>query len=145
MKIYFVLRPSNFNVIIALRPSKVRKLVRTNQFQVKSTKMGTGRKFVTLQYVVDVLPNACVPSLKTCASFVVAHQFTDNLDKLFGVVPSTLIANLKGRWALCWTVRTQGDRRRASLTLSSPMSLGFRPWPLLGRHSDERSRLSSSS
>ena len=34
-----------------LRPSKVRKLVRTNQFQVKSTKMGTGRKFITLQYV----------------------------------------------------------------------------------------------
>ena len=33
-----------------LRPSKELKLVRTDQFQVKSTKMGTGRKFVTLQY-----------------------------------------------------------------------------------------------
>ena len=32
-----------------MRPLKVRKLVRANQFQVKSTKMGTGRKFVTLQ------------------------------------------------------------------------------------------------
>ena len=38
---------SNF---VFLRPSKVRKLVCTNQFQVKSTKMGTRRKFVTLQY-----------------------------------------------------------------------------------------------
>ena len=47
--------------------------------------------------VVDVLPNICVPSLKTCASFVVAHQFADNLDQLFGVVPSSLIADLKGR------------------------------------------------
>ena len=37
-----------------LRPSKVRKLVRTNQFQVKSTKMGTGRKFITLQYFQDI-------------------------------------------------------------------------------------------
>ena len=37
--------------LFVLRPSKVRKLVRTNQFQVKSTKMGTGRKFVILQYV----------------------------------------------------------------------------------------------
>ena len=51
-------------------------------------------------YVVDVLPNACVPSLiKTSASFLVAHQFADNinLDQLFGVVPSSLIADLKGR------------------------------------------------
>ena len=47
--------------------------------------------------VVDVLPNVCVPSLKTCASFVVVHQFADNLDQLFGVIPSSLIADLKGR------------------------------------------------
>ena len=35
---------------LVLRPWKVRKFVRTNQFQVKHTKMGTGRKFVTFQY-----------------------------------------------------------------------------------------------
>ena len=40
-----------FQCKFVLRPSKVRKLVRTNQFQVKSTKRGTGRKFVTLQYI----------------------------------------------------------------------------------------------
>ena len=49
------------------------------------------------RYVVDVLPNVSVPSLKTCASFVVALQFADNLDQLFGVIPSSLIADLKGR------------------------------------------------
>ena len=49
-KFLFALRSSIFNVFLILRPSKVRKLVRTNQFQVHSTKMGTGRKFVTLQY-----------------------------------------------------------------------------------------------
>ena len=36
-----------------MKLSKVGKLVRTNQFQVKSTKMGTRRKFVTLQYAGD--------------------------------------------------------------------------------------------
>ena len=50
MKNYFCLEAIEFQCNFVLRPSKVRKLVRTNQFQVKSTKMGTGRKFVTLQY-----------------------------------------------------------------------------------------------
>ena len=39
-----------FQCYFVLRLSKVRKLVCVNRFQVKSTKMGTGRKFVTLQY-----------------------------------------------------------------------------------------------
>ena len=50
MKIYFCLEAIEFQCNFVLRPSKVRKLVRTNQFQVKSTKIGTVRKFVTLQY-----------------------------------------------------------------------------------------------
>ena len=61
MKIYFCLEAIEFQCNFVLRPSKVRKLVRTNQFQVKSTKMGTGRKFVTLQYVyVPVCMYPCV-------------------------------------------------------------------------------------
>ena len=44
MKIYFCLGAIEFQCNFVLRPSKVRKLVRTNQFQVKSTKMGTVRK-----------------------------------------------------------------------------------------------------
>ena len=52
MKICFCLEAIEFQCNFVLSPSKVRKLVRTNQFQVKSTKMGTGRKFVTLQYTV---------------------------------------------------------------------------------------------
>ena len=47
----FCLEAIEFQCNFVLRPSKVRKLVCTNQFQVKSTKMGTGRKFVTLQYL----------------------------------------------------------------------------------------------
>ena len=58
MKIYFCLEAIEFQCNFVLRPSKVRKLVRTNQFQVKSTKMGTGRKFVTLQYSVNGINNA---------------------------------------------------------------------------------------
>ena len=50
MEIFFCFDALEFQRQFVLRPSKVRKLVRTNQFQVKSTKMGTGRKFVTLQY-----------------------------------------------------------------------------------------------
>ena len=50
MKIYFCLEAIEFQCNFVLRRSKVQKLVRTNQFQVKSTKMGTGQKFVTLQY-----------------------------------------------------------------------------------------------
>ena len=38
-----------FHCVFIVRPGKVRKLVRRNQFQVKSTKIGTGGKFVTLQ------------------------------------------------------------------------------------------------
>ena len=49
MKIYFRFEALEFQWHFVFRPSKVRKLVRTNQFQVKSTKMGTRRKFVTLQ------------------------------------------------------------------------------------------------
>ena len=51
-KFLFALKPLNVNVIFFAdprRPSKVRKLVRTNQFQVESTKIGTVQKFVTLQ------------------------------------------------------------------------------------------------
>ena len=51
MKIYFCLGAIEFQCNFVLRPSKVRKLVRTNQFQVKSTKIDTVRKFVTLQYL----------------------------------------------------------------------------------------------
>ena len=51
MKIYFCLGAIEFQCNFVLRPSKVRKLVRTNQFQVKSTKIDTVRKFVTLQYI----------------------------------------------------------------------------------------------
>ena len=54
MKISFCFEALEFQCHFALRPSKVRKLVRRNQFQVKSTNMGTGRKLVTLQY-------ACFP------------------------------------------------------------------------------------
>ena len=46
---------STFFGVFVLRPSKVRKLVCTNQFQVKSTKMGTGRNFETLQYVLKIV------------------------------------------------------------------------------------------
>ena len=48
-KFIFGLEAIEFQCNFVVRPSKVRKLVRTNQFQVKSTKIGTGRKFVTLQ------------------------------------------------------------------------------------------------
>ena len=44
MKIYFCLGAIKFQCNFVLRPSKVRKLVRMNQFQVKSTKMGTGER-----------------------------------------------------------------------------------------------------
>ena len=46
--------------LFVLRPSKVRKLVRTNQFQVKSTKIGTVRKFVTLQYQLKYFQSSYV-------------------------------------------------------------------------------------
>ena len=55
MKIYFCLEANEFQCNFVLRPSRVRKLVRTNQFQVKSTKLGTVRKFVTLQYCIVLL------------------------------------------------------------------------------------------
>ena len=55
MKIYFCLEAIEFQCNFVLRPSKVRKLVRTNQFQVKSMKMGTRRKFVTLQQVEVIM------------------------------------------------------------------------------------------
>ena len=48
----FLLWDRRVSTSVCFRPSKVRKLVCTNQFQVKNTKMGTGRKFVTLQYAV---------------------------------------------------------------------------------------------
>ena len=51
MKICFCLGAIEFQCNFVLRLSRVRKLVRTNQFQVKSTKMGTVRNFVTLQYL----------------------------------------------------------------------------------------------
>ena len=50
MKISFCFEAIEFQRHFFRRPSKVRKLVRTNQFQVESTKIGTVRKFVTLQY-----------------------------------------------------------------------------------------------
>ena len=50
MKISFRLEALKFQCHFLLRPSKVRKLIHTNQFQLKGTKMGTGRKVVTLQY-----------------------------------------------------------------------------------------------
>ena len=40
-------------MIFVVMLSKVRKLVRMNRFQVESTKMGTGRKFVTFQYLLE--------------------------------------------------------------------------------------------
>ena len=46
MKISFCFETFEFQCDFVVRLSKVQKLVRTNQFQVKSTKMGTGRKFV---------------------------------------------------------------------------------------------------
>ena len=49
MNISFCFGAIEFQCDFIMRPSKVRKLVPANQFQVKSTKMGTGRKFVTLQ------------------------------------------------------------------------------------------------
>ena len=52
MKISFCFEAIEFQRHFLRRPSKVRKLVRTNQFQVESTKMGTVRKFVTLQYLI---------------------------------------------------------------------------------------------
>ena len=50
MKISFCFEAVEFQCDFIMRPLKVQKLVRANQFQVKSTKMGIGRKFVTLQY-----------------------------------------------------------------------------------------------
>ena len=63
MKIYFCLEAVEFQCNFDLRPSKVRNLVRTNQFKVKSTKMGAGRKFVTLQYVKVHVHYTCAKSL----------------------------------------------------------------------------------
>ena len=57
MKRSFCLEALEFQSHFVLRTSKVRTLVRTNQFQVKCTKMGTRRKFVTFRY--DVLPCEC--------------------------------------------------------------------------------------
>ena len=51
MKISFCFEAIEFQRHFLRRPSKVRKLVRMNQFQVESTKIGTVRKFVTLQYL----------------------------------------------------------------------------------------------
>ena len=51
-KFLFVLRPTLFwgpRISISFSFEVLENLVRTNQFQVKCTKMGTGRKFVTLQ------------------------------------------------------------------------------------------------
>ena len=48
----------------------MRKLVRTNQFHVKSTKMGTGRKLVTLQY------NTNLKKKKTSFFFLQEHKET---------------------------------------------------------------------
>ena len=42
MKISFCFDALEFQRYFVWWPSKVRKLVRTNQFQVKSTKMGSG-------------------------------------------------------------------------------------------------------
>ena len=39
-------------------------------------------------------------SLKNCASLAVLRHFSDKLDRFYGYLPSTLIADLKGRWAL---------------------------------------------
>ena len=50
-----------------LRPSKVRKLVRTNQFQIKSTKMGTGRKFVNF--------TATIPESPVCLRLALSQIF----------------------------------------------------------------------
>ena len=44
--------PFCFEDHFVLRTSKVRKLVRANQFQVKSTKIGAVQNFVTLQYAI---------------------------------------------------------------------------------------------
>ena len=49
MKVSFGFDALEFQSHFVFRPSKVRKLIRTNQFHVKNTKMGAGRKFVTLQ------------------------------------------------------------------------------------------------
>ena len=62
MNIYFRLEAIEFQCNFVLRPSKVRKLVRTNQFQVKGTKMGTGRKI--FNFTVHV-----------CAKFKEAAKF----------------------------------------------------------------------
>ena len=48
MKISFSLLALDFQYNFVLRPSNVPKLVRANQFQVKSTKLCTEQKFVTL-------------------------------------------------------------------------------------------------
>ena len=80
MKIYFCLGAIEFQCNFVLRPSKVRKLVRTNQFQVKSTKIGTVRKFVTLQYAPSLRFSThsnththrggkLFPCVQTCSAF----------------------------------------------------------------------------
>ena len=49
-KKFFGFEALEFRRHFCLRPSKVRKLVCTNQLQVESTEMDTGRISVTLQY-----------------------------------------------------------------------------------------------
>ena len=61
MRTSFQFEALEFQCHIVLRPSKVRKLVWTNQFQVNSTKMGTGRKFVILRFELkNTAPCQCV-------------------------------------------------------------------------------------
>ena len=66
MKISFCFEAIEFQRHFVRRPSEVRKLVRTNQFQVESTKIGTVRKFVTLQY----------PKSKHCYDQTQRSEFT---------------------------------------------------------------------
>ena len=60
MKVSFGFDALEFQSHFVFRPSKVRKLIRTNQFHVKNTKMGAGRNFVTLQSMCQGLTTRAV-------------------------------------------------------------------------------------
>ena len=91
-----------------------------------------------LENLVDVLGHNEVLSLQVLASFAVVHQVGGNVDGLWGLLPSTVIADLKGRWEnttsfqVCLSLRCDTKREKLkhnafqiSLSLFIPCLLCF--------------------
>ena len=126
MKISSCFEALDFQCHFVLRLSEVRKLVHTNLFQVKSTKMGTARKFATLQYLRKSADRkAQISSVsETSAELIFALRSADFLGYVF-ITLSNVVHNL---FFYFQTIQPNGSRSMAEYQLETPPEGGVEGW-----------------